>query len=346
MTTEKRRPQADKETVDSLYRNGFRYASFGEYWRRIHDYKLFKVPVDADFLCPNWDSRVSKEGCIYCPGFGKEVGRPTFFEVQGKEIREQLEHQIPYHREKGAGEKFLAYFYPATNTYRRVSQLENLFNEALEVEGVVGLSVGTRPDCLPDEVLDLLESYVKEGKEVWVELGQQSYHYHTIEEANRGHGIAESIDVIPRMKERGIWVCNHIILGMPYETPSEMNETARILSVLGVDAVKIYPLLVMRGTSLARMYETGVYRPLGFLEYVNLACDFLEHLSPYVLIQRLSKDCGMQLKIAPKWNPSRLVVSPRIEKELARRNSRQGAKYKIGLSEPELEPLNKMAQKR
>ncbi len=330
----------NKDVIDELYEEGYLYAAFGEYWRRTRGYKMFKIPVDADFLCPNWDGRLSNRGCTYCPGLGKEVGRPTFFEVQGKSVRAQLDHQIEYHRGKGVAEKFMAYFYPATNTYRRVTELEKLFEEAISHPDVIGLSIGTRPDCVPDEILDVLEGYTKRGYEVWIELGQQTYHYHTIEKINRRHGIAECIDATGRIKEHGIFVCDHIILGLPYETPGEMIETARILSVVGVDAVKIYPLLVMKGTRIAGEFYAGKYRPIAFTEYINLVCDFLENLSPYVLIQRLSKDCGLQLKLAPEWNTFRLNVSSRIEKELKRRGTKQGVRYKMGLGEVELFPLN------
>lgn len=329
----------DKAVVDELYREGYLYAAFGEYWRRTHGYKMFKIPLDADFLCPNWDGRLSNYGCAYCPGLGKEVGRPTFFEVQGKSIRKQLDYQIEYHKGKGVADKFMAYFYPATNTYRRVNELKKLFDEAIAHPDVIGISIGTRPDCIPDEILNLLEGYTRSGYEVWIELGQQSYHYHTIERINRQHGIAECIDATERAKGHGIFVCDHIILGLPYETPKEMIETARILSVVGVDAVKIYPLLVMKGTRIAREFAAGRYRPIAFTEYINLVCDFLENLSPYVLIQRLSKDCGLQLKLAPEWNTFRLNVSSRVEKELLRRGTTQGSKYKIGLEEEELFPL-------
>lgn len=331
--------RADKKIVDSMYKDGYLYAQFGEYWRREKGYKMFKIPVDADFICPNWDGRLSVSGCIFCPGFGKDVGRPTFHEVQGETIKKQVSYQMEYHRNKGVAEKFMVYFYPATNTYQRVDVLKKLFDEAMMHKDAVGLVVGTRPDCLPDEVVELLASYIKKGKEVWVELGQQTTHYKTLKLLNRGHGLAEGIDAVRRLKEKNIWVLTHMLLGLPGETRMDMIESARVISAMGVDAVKIYPLLVMKNTALAKMWEEGKYKALEFDEYVGFVCDFLEHLSPYIIIQRLSKDCGLHLKLAPEWNTFRMNVVSAVEKELKKRQTKQGSRHKLGLGEEELEPL-------
>jgi radical SAM protein (TIGR01212 family) len=259
--------------------------------------------------------------------------------VINKSWKEQVKHQVEHYRTIGAGEKALVYIAFATNTYAPLPDLKKIYDAALDHKDVVGLSIGTRPDCLPDEVLDLLEEYVKAGHEIWIEVGQQTPHYHTLRDTNRGHGFAESIRVVREAHKRGIKVIFFNIMGMPGETPDEMIETARILSALEADAIKQYPLIVMKGTKLAQDYLNGSYKPLGRMEYVNLVCDFLEHLDPNVLIQRLSKDCGLETKLAPQWNTHRLQITPLVEKELRKRGTKQGSKFKLTLSADELKPL-------
>lgn len=329
----------DKKIADSMYRDGHLYLEQGEYWKRKYGFKAVKVPMNANFTCPNWDGRLSNEGCIYCPDFARQFTYNSFRRVINKDIKEQVEDQIKHYKEMSHCKKALVYIAFGTNTYRPVNELKKIFNSAIDHKDVIGLSIGTRPDCLPDKVFDLLGSYVKDGYEIWLEIGQQTVHYHTLETINRKHGFAESIRVVDEAHNRGIFVLFFNILGLPYETPGEMIETARILSVLGADAVKIYPLIVMRGTRIGSEYLKGNYRPLGFTEYIEIVVNFLEHLSPYVIIQRLSKDCGLETKLAPKWNTYRLIVGPRVEKELKRRGTKQGSKFKVTLSEEELKPL-------
>ncbi len=330
----------DKNSVDEIYKDGHVYSKYGEYIRKKHGFRIFKIPMNAGFTCPNWDGRLSSNGCIYCPDMARQFTYESFRKVIDKDIREQVADQMEYYKMKSGGDKGFVYIAFGTNTYLTVDKLKEIYDAALEHEDVLGLSIGTRPDCLPDEVFDLLETYVKAGKEIWLEIGQQTVHYHTLENINRQHGLAELIRVTDESHKRGIKVVAFIILGLPYETPNEMKETARILSALGVDAVKMYPLVVMKGTRLGNEYLKGNYRPLGLTEYVNLVADFLEYLSPYVLVQRLSKDCGLEIKLAPEWNTYRLIVGPRIEKELKRRGTKQGSKYKLGLTAEELVPLN------
>ncbi len=329
----------DAKVIDSMRRDGFLYSAFGEYWRRKYGYKVFKIPLNAQFTCPNWDGRISDEGCIFCPSFARQFTYESFRDVMDKGVREQVEHQMKHYKAMGAGDKALVYIAFGTNTYKPIGELKKLFDAALSHKDVVGLSVGTRPDCLPDEVLDLLGGYVKKGKQIWIEIGTQTVHYRTLERIQRRHGFAESIRVVNEAHKRGIGVIFFIIQGLPYETPAETAETARIVSALGVDAVKLYPLVVMKNTVLAKQFKEGRYRPLGMDEYVALTADFLENLSPDVLVQRLSKDCGLESKLAPDWNTYRLVVGPLVEKEMKRRGARQGDKLRLTLGVGELVPL-------
>jgi len=325
--------EIDPKVVESMYGDGWLYSSFGEYWKRRYGYKVFKVPFNADFTCPNWDGRLSTLGCTFCPSYD------SFREVINQSMEEQVAHQVKHYRDMGGGKKGLVYIAFGTNTYAPIEDLKRIYDIALKHKDVVGLSVGTRPDCLPTEVLDLLGSYVKKGKEIWIEVGQQTIHQRTLDRIQRRHGFAEAINVIGEAHKRGIKVIFFVILGLPGETHSEMIETARVLSALGVDAVKIYPLIVMKKTQLAVDYLEGRYTPIGFNEYVNLVCDFLENLDRNVLVQRLSKDCGLETKLAPEWNTYRLIVGPAVEKELKKRGTRQGSKYRLGLTADELKPL-------
>ena len=334
--TEKR---LDKKAIDQLYNEGHLYAKHGEYIRKTHGIDICKVPMNAGFTCPNWDGRLSSEGCIYCPNFARQFTYESFRRVIGAGIEEQVRDQVEYYRNKGAGEKFLVYIAFGTNTYMPVDKLKGIFDSALGHPDVIGLSIGTRPDCLPDEVLDLLGGYVKQGYEIWLEVGQQTMHYHTVEAVKRHHGVAETIRVVEEAHKRGILIVMFLMMGLPYETRSEMIETARLVSAIGVDAVKLYPCLVMKDTRLLQDYNGGKYRPISMTEYAQLMADFLEHLSPHVLVQRISKDCGLDGKVVPEWDTHRFVVGPRVEKILALRGTRQGSKYKLGLSAGELVPL-------
>ncbi|ODS42572.1 MAG: TIGR01212 family radical SAM protein [Candidatus Altiarchaeales archaeon IMC4] len=331
----------DYGIINKMYEEGFLYAAFGEYMRRSHNYNMFKVPFNANFSCPNWDGRLSDTGCVYCPNFARQFTYESFRKVINKGLKEQLYHQMDHYKKVGAGEKGLVYIAFGTNTYAPIDELKKIYDAALDHPDVVGLSIGTRPDCLPDEVLDLLGDYVKKGYEVWLELGQQTMHFHTVEAIKRRHGSAEMIRAVKEAKKRGILTLAFMILGLPGETPSEMRESARILSALEVDAVKIYPLLVMKETGLTAQYKSGAYRAISETEYVSLVADFIENLGPNVLVQRVSKDCGLDGKDAPLWDTHRWVVAPKVEKALMIRGTKQGSKYKLTLSADELLPLDR-----
>ncbi len=333
--------QINKAVIDQMYAEGFLYAKYGAYARRTHGFKIFKVPMNGGFTCPNWDGRISSEGCIYCPDFARQFTYESFRCVISKDIRGQVAHQIDYYKKKGAGKKAIVYIAFGTNTYAPVEDLRKIYDATLDHPDVIGLSIGTRPDCLPPEVLDLLAEYVDEGYEIWVEIGQQSVHYHTTESTHRGHGSAEFFRAVRECRKKNILSMVFLIMGLPYETPSEMVETARIVSEAGVDALKLYPLLVMHNTKLSVDYYSGRYRPISLTEYASIIADFLENLSPHVVVQRISKDCGLDGKVAPEWDTHRFLVGPMVDKILTLRGTRQGCRYKMGLSADELLPLQK-----
>jgi radical SAM protein (TIGR01212 family) len=302
-----------------------RYRSFSRYLREIFGCRVQKIPLDAGCICPNRDGRVGFGGCIYCGPRGSGTGAYE----KGVPLSEQIRAGIESGKRRLGECKFIAYFQAFTNTYAPPERLKTLYDEALSHQEIVGLSIGTRPDCAPDEVLDLLEEYARRCH-LWVEYGLQSAHDKTLEIINRGHDVAQFVDAVERTKGRGINICAHIILGLPGETKEEMMTTADLVASLGLEGIKIHSLYVLKGTKLAEMYQQGEFRLLKLDEYVNLVCDFLERLPPEMVIQRLTGEAPRDLLVAPPWSLEKMAVLGKIEAELERRRSYQGIEW--GLS--------------
>jgi radical SAM protein (TIGR01212 family) len=297
-----------------------RYNQFSEELKRVFGCRVHRISVDAGFSCPNRDGSVGSGGCIFC----SDQGSGSFGIARGENIADQLEHGKEVMVRKYKAKKFLAYFQPYTNTYASTATLSNLYDAALAVSDIVGLIVGTRPDCLPAEIMDLLAEY---GRRTWfwLELGMQSPLDRTLRAIRRGHDSAVFLDAAREVKRRGILLSVHVILGLPGESRAEMLSGAALLNELGVDAVKIHLLHVSRGTALAELYEKGEIGLLEKDEYVGLVCDFLERLDPRIFIQRLTGDGGRDL-VAPLWSAAKFEVLNAIDDELARRDSRQGSR--------------------
>jgi radical SAM protein (TIGR01212 family) len=297
-----------------------RYNAFSDELKRIFGCRVHRVSVDAGFSCPNRDGLVGTAGCIYCGGegsgaFGIERGIPVAGQIEaGKEVMVR----------KYKAKRFIAYFQPYSNTYASPERLRALYDEALAVEDVVGLIIGTRPDCLPEEILDLLAGYAARTY-FWLEMGLQSPLDRTLELIGRGHDFASFEQSVKSCKNKGIRVCAHIILGLPGETREEMLATAGILNDLDMDGVKIHLLHVMKETPLAELYVQGKVKLLDRDEYVGLVCDFLERLKPRISIQRLTGDGGRDHLIAPLWSLQKFEVLNAIDYELERRGTRQGS---------------------
>ena len=295
-----------------------RYKIFSEELKRVFGCRVQRISVDAGFSCPNRDGTVGSGGCIYCGG----AGSGSFGIVRGASVSEQLEHGKEVMVRKYKAQRFIAYFQAYSNTYAPPEVLRALYDEALAVTDVVGLIVGTRPDCLPPEILELLVEY-HHRTYFWLELGMQSPHDRTLKSIRRGHDSAAFMAASKKVKALGLRLCVHVILGLPGESREEMLETPAILNDLGVDGVKIHLLHVSRGTELAGMYERGEVRLLERDEYVWLVCDFLERLHPRILIHRLTGDGGKDL-IAPLWSAAKFEVLNAIDDEMKRRGTRQG----------------------
>jgi len=310
---------ARSDPFDNVARLG--YYPFSDYLRRRFGCKVHKVSLDAGFTCPNRDGTLGVGGCTYCvnESFSPNVGGPR------RSISEQMADGIAYMRRRYRARKFFAYFQAFTNTYDSVPALRARYDEALACPDVVGLSIGTRPDCVPEEVLDLVEGY-SDRVEVWLEYGLQSAHDRTLERINRGHDVAAFLDAVERTRRRNIRICVHVILGLPGEDHDDMMATARFLQPLGIDGIKLHHLYIARGTAMERDYLAGRVRVLTAREYVRVACDFLELIPPTVTVQRLVGDTtSTDVLLAPCWPEPKSVVLGMFSEEFGRRGTTQGA---------------------
>ena len=301
-----------------------RYRLFSEHLKQRFGGRVHKISVDAGLTCPNRAATRRRSGCLFCdPGGSGAVGIERRLG-----IAEQVEAGKEVMSRKYKARRFIAYFQPFSNTFAAVERLRHLYDEALSVPDVVGLAVGTRPDCLPAEVLDLLGEYHRRTY-FWLELGLQSCHDRTLEYLRRGHDYRTFREACAAAGQRGLRVCVHVILGLPGEGRREMLATADALAELKVDGVKIHLLHVLRGTPLGDLYQAGEVAVLEQDEYVSLAADFLERLHPDTLVQRLTGDGPRQLLLAPLWSLNKWEVLNAIDAELERRGSRQGTRCAV-----------------
>jgi len=284
---------------------------------------VYKVNVDAGFTCPNRDGAVSTGGCTYC---NNDSFRPQAC-AGSRSISEQIEQGIPYLRSRYGAEKFIVYFQAYTNTYAPVETLERLYSEALGHEGVVGLAIGTRPDCVDEQKIALLERLARE-RFVLMEYGLQSIYDRTLASINRGHDYACFTRALAMTAGRGIKVGAHLILGFPTETRDEMLAMAEELSQQQVEFIKIHQLQVVRETRLAEEYAARPFPVLGYREYIELLADFLERLSPEIVIQRLFAAAPEDILIAPVWDRTRSEFLADLDSFMEERGSFQGKRAK------------------
>ncbi len=298
-----------------------RYHTYDYYLRQTFGGKCAKIPIDAGFSCPNIDGRCGTGGCIYCSGRGSG----DFAEAPSLSVREQYERVREKLSSKWSTERAIPYFQAHTNTYAPVEQLRPLFEEALAQEGVVGLNIATRADCLPEEVCELL-SELAERTVLTVELGLQTVHDEVAKKINRGHSFAQFEEGFTRLRTANpkIGICVHLIFGLPDETHEMMMESVRQVARLHPDQVKIHLLHVIKNTKLAEEYLTGKYEPLSKEEYVALVADAIELLPADVVIARVTGDGMADDLLAPEWSRKKVSVINDIDKLLYERNSWQG----------------------
>lgn len=295
-----------------------RYNQFSAHLKNKFGVKVYKITLDAGFSCPNRDGKISTGGCIFCDDGG------SFSQAHSNllSIQEQVDTGAKTLKERFKAEKFMSYFQAFSNTYKPVNELETIYNSALNHPDIVGISIGTRPDCIDDDKIKLI-SYYKNDYYTWVEYGLQSIHDKTLLKINRGHDYDCFLRAYEKTKEAGINVCVHVIFGL-WETHDEIMQTAQELARLGVDGVKIHMLCALQNTKLAKMYEAGEIDFMSEDEYIQNVCDFLEYLPQKTTIHRLAGNGFSKTLVAPRWLGKKLDCLNKIDREFINRNSYQG----------------------
>lgn len=299
-----------------------RYRTFNNYLLETFGARVYRVPVDAGFTCPNRDGTRAFGGCTFCDDRGS--GAPTI--KAELSVREQLASGIERIRRRFKAEKFLAYFQAFSNTYAPEAVLRSIYDTALENPQISGLIIGTRPDCVPDNVLDLIAEYDKRTF-VWLELGLQSAFDQTLEKINRGHTVEEFFDAVRRARLRGLKVATHLIFGLPGETREQMLESVRLVAQADIQAIKIHQLCVYKGTPMEKDYLAGHLPLLSEHEYVRLVASALEMLPAEMIVMRLVAEGMKEEIIAPDWAFDKNRVMAAIDAELVARKKRQGSKF-------------------
>ena len=300
-----------------------RYTTWNDYLRDNFGEKVFKVPIDAGFDCPNRDGTVAHGGCTFCSvsGSGDMIVAPE------EPIPVQVEKEIEFLHQKWPGvKKYIAYFQNFTNTPGPVEVLRERLEQAVDRPDIVGINIGTRPDCLPDDVLDYL-SELNERMTVWVELGLQTTYQKTSDLINRAHDYQTYLDAVAKLRARGILVCVHLINGLPGETQDMMVENVRrVVEDSDIQGIKLHLLHLMTGTRMQRDFHQGDLQLMAFDDYVNVICDQLEIIPKEISIHRLTGDAPREMLIGPMWSLKKWEVLNAIDAELERRNVFQGDK--------------------
>ena len=299
-----------------------RYHTLNYEYRNMFGEKVFKVSLDGGFTCPNRDGSVAIGGCIFCSarGSGDFAGdRRMDLKQQFREVRDRQHKKWPK-------AKYIGYFQAFSNTYAPAEQLREMYHAILEEEDVVGLSIATRPDCLPDDVLDVLEEVNMKTK-LWVELGLQTIHEHTQVLINRAHDYQVFLDGVQKLRARNIDVIVHIIVNLPGETKEEMMETAKAVANMPVQGIKIHMLHLLKKTPMMKLYNEGKLQFMDRETYTKLVVDMVEILPPEMVVHRLTGDGPRETLVEPLWTLKKWEVLNGIDDEFLRRNTWQGKYY-------------------
>lgn len=312
--------------------------TIGRYFKSRFGERVRKIPISLQgFTCPNIDGSVASGGCIYCdnesfsPSLVKITKRSEvkmnfslthnpLLQKQLSQLKEQFLWHAEFHKRKFGISKYLIYFQSFTNTYAPFDTLKALYDSALSFSNVVGLSIGTRIDCVSDKVLELLGGYVKQGKEIWLEYGIQSVYNETLKLTNRGHSIEGAKELFAKTRQAGVKVCAHIIYGLPKENKEMMLHTLESVLSWGIDGIKIHPMYVMSGTKLAQMYKSGEYEPITLHDYSELIIESLQRMPQNVVVQRVSAGAHEESLLAPKWCFDKNIQMRHIREELRKRD--------------------------
>lgn len=298
------------------------YRSFHQAMKERFGCKVYKLALDGGMTCPNRDGTIGRRGCIFC----SDTGSGEFAAQPCGSVARQIAQARQRVEKKNKGGKYIAYFQSFTNTYAPLPYLEGLFREAMAPEEVVALSVATRPDCLSEEVVRLLET-LNRDKPVWVELGLQTIHPATADYIRRGYDLPVYADSVRRLKAAGLEVITHVILGLPGESREDMVETVRYVGESGADGIKLQLLHVLEGTDLAQDYRAGKVPVLSLEEYLLLLEDCLAVLPPEMVIHRLTGDGAKAKLLAPLWSADKKRVLNAMQQQFARDGVRQGSRY-------------------
>lgn len=299
-----------------------RYYPLSRYLKQRFGEAVYRISVDGGFTCPNVDGTVARGGCIFCDNRSFSPARRQ----SRASIAEQIRRGRQAMQHRYGARRFIAYFQPATNTYAPIDKLRRLYDEALAQPDIIGLAVGTRPDCVPDPVLELLAEYA-ERTYVELELGLQTIHDPSLEWMNRGHDAAAFFDAVARASQFDFDLCVHVILGLPTESREQMLATIDAVAAIPVHGIKIHNLYIAKGTPLEGAFLEGRCDLLSRREYVELVCDCLERLPPEMVIHRLTGDAPPEYLVAPDWCLDKAGLLREIDEELARRHTRQGSRF-------------------
>lgn len=279
-------------------------------WKRVR-----KLPLNGGMSCPNLDGTRGFGGCCYC----NNKSFSPVWDKAGQSVQEQMAEYLPRIRRKYKDAGILAYFQPYTNTYAPVERLREIYEPAFASDEVVGVSIGTRPDCVPPDVMELLE-YENSRKPVILELGLQTANDETLKAIGRGHSVAEFEDAVKRAHSAGLWVTSHVILGLPGETLKDFEKTAEVIRDLEISAVKIHPLHIVRDTRLAESYRSGEFELLSFEDYCEAVARFIQIVGRDVAIERFSGEAQNETLVAPDWTGDRNRIVSQVERILLAQN--------------------------
>jgi len=301
------------------------YNDFSSFLRKYFDCKVQKISLNAGFTCPNRDGVKGKGGCTYC---NNQTFNPEYCKTE-KSVKEQLEEGRVFFSRKYPEMRYLAYFQAYTNTYSELESLKQKYEDALSVDGVVGLVIGTRPDCMPDNLLDYLEELQKHAFLI-VEYGIESTNDDTLRRINRGHTYADTVDAVQRTAARGILTGGHVILGLPGETHDMIVNQAAKLSELPLTTLKLHQLQLIRGTKMAHEFEEHPeeFHLYEVDEYIDLVIDYVERLRPDMVLERFVSQSPKELLIAPDWGLKNYEFTERVKKRMREREAYQGKLYR------------------
>ena len=298
-----------------------RVNTYGQDLLKRYGMRVHKIALDAGFTCPNRDGSKGTGGCTFCNNVSFSPATDSRLDVAGQIAKARIAIA-----KRTRARHFIAYFQAYTNTYADISELEVLYREALAQPDVIGISVGTRPDCVSKDVLDLLDTLRGEGLEVWLELGLQSAFDETLERVNRGHTLAEYRDTAIATRERGIPLCTHLIIGLPGEDERHYHKTLDTVLDIGVDGLKLHPLHVVKHTMLAYQWRRDGYEPLLQKDYIRIAADLIERTPQHIIFHRVTATASKDILLAPEWCSQKWNILNGIENELRSRGTYQSSR--------------------